>query len=200
MKALRKITIGTILLATAGLLVAGGMNAAWTAQQGSYTTPDNLFNTVKPAMDDPQMAFTTLRKAIVYAGLSGTLDGQGPATIFAPDDRAFAALPSDQLNALITNKAKLATVLKYHVVLGHAYKVGQLPGLKSAKSLQGADLTFTVTSQAPSSKTISGNRGVLQPVGGKFYQVNGADIIWADIQIANGRIVHAIDKVLMPPM
>ena len=200
MKVLRKLTIATLVLATAGVMVAGGMNAGWTAQQGGYAAPTNLFTVAKPAMDDPQMAFTTLRKAIAYAGLAGTLDGQGPATIFAPDDRAFAALPSDQLNALITDKAKLANVLKFHVILGHAYKVRDLPGVKSAKSLQGGDLTFAVGAPIPNMKMVSGNRGQLQPVGGKTYTVNGADIIWADIPFTDGRIVHAIDKVLMPPM
>jgi uncharacterized surface protein with fasciclin (FAS1) repeats len=199
MKSLRRITTAALVLATAGLLVASGMYAAYGSAQGSYMTPDNLFTNAKPAMNDPSMAFTTLRKAIVYAGLQGTLDGAGPATIFAPDDRAFAAIPRDTFNTLFNDKAKLQAVLKYHVILGHAYKVNELPKVGSAQSLQGGTLTFGAQGHVPTGYyNISGNRGVSQPAGGTTYTVNGADIIWSNIAIADGRIVHAIDKVLIP--
>lgn len=200
MKLLRKLTIGAMFLAIGSLLVAGGMHAipANAAAQGSYMTPVDLFNTPTPAMDNPKEAFTTLKKAIDYAGLTGTLQNAGPLTMFAPDDRAFAALPAGTLDALIKNKAELATVLKYHVIVGQAILASDLPKMKTAKTLEGGILTFATSNAAMGQTMLSGNRGNSAP-GGQVITVNGATIIWADIKVSNG-IVHAIDKVLMPKM
>ncbi len=201
MKLLRKLTIGALVLATGGLLIAGGLHvtpAQADGGQGAWQTPVDLFSTPAPAAADPKETFSTLLKAINYAGLTGTLKGQGPLTVFAPDDRAFAALPSAELNALITNKTKLATVLKYHVIVGHAYTVSELPKMKSAKSLEGGLLTFATGNASSGETMLSGNRGDTAP-GGQVYTVNGAAIVWPDIKVSNG-IVHGIDKVLMPSM
>ncbi|MAK61560.1 MAG: fasciclin [Ponticaulis sp.] len=121
--------------------------------------------------------FTTLLAAAEAAGLVDALKGDGPLTVFAPTDEAFAALGEDTINMLLMpeNKDKLAGVLKYHVVSGKV-KSGDLAG----KELSAETLNGTVE--------IDGTDGVM---------VNNATVITADVEASNG-IIHVIDKVLMP--
>ena len=116
--------------------------------------------------------------------------------MFAPDDRAFAALPSGQLYALINDKAKLAAVLRYHVIVGRAIAAKDLPKSKSLESLGGGMLTFATANEAMGATILTGNRGVSAP-GGQVTTVDDATIIWANIKVGDG-IVHAINKVLLP--
>jgi len=116
--------------------------------------------------------FTVLVKAVQEAGLVDTLKGAGPFTLFAPTDAAFAKLPPGALEGLLADKAKLTTVLTYHVVPGSVSSAA-VAGLKSLKTVQGAELTV---------------HGV---------QINDATILQADIAASNG-VIHAIDTVLMP--
>jgi len=201
MTLLRKLTIGALLLATGGLLVAGGIyvNPAQAQNSnGAWQTPMDVFSSPAPAAADPKETFSTLLKAINYAGLNGTMKGQGPLTVFAPDDRAFGKLPSAQLTALISDKAKLVTFLKNLVITGHAYTVSDLLKIKSAKSAEGGLLTFATSNAMMSGTMLSGNRGT-SASGGQVYTVNGAAINWADLKVANG-IVQGIDTVIMPKM
>lgn len=119
--------------------------------------------------------FTTLVTAVQAAGLVDTLKGDGPFTVFAPTDDAFAKIPQDQLVALLADKDALTRVLTYHVVPG-AVSSGEVVKLDSARTVQGSNVTIDVTD------------GV---------KIDGANVIVADIVTSNG-IIHVIDTVIMP--
>ena len=85
--------------------------------------------------------FKTLATALGAAGLVDTLKGKGPFTVFAPTDEAFAKIPKADLDALLKDKAKLTSVLTYHVVTGKVMAADVKPG--KVKTVQGSDLTIT---------------------------------------------------------
>jgi len=122
--------------------------------------------------------FNTLAKAIEAAGLQDALTAEGPVTIFAPTDEAFAKLPAEQLEALLRpeNKDQLVKVLTKHVVAGKAYQTDDLKRTRSAKTVAGDDLKFELV------------RGRLR--------VDGARVT-GELAADNGRIV-AVDSVLLP--
>ena len=142
-------------------------------QQGSSThsTPSkNIVETMIAAGN-----FTTLVAGIKAAGLTDTLKGKGPLTVFAPTDEAFKKLPTGAMDALLKDSAKLKAVLNYHVVTGHILAKDMKAG--EVMTVQGSPLTAVVSS--------SGVR------------VNGAEVRQADIVATNG-VVHVIDAVIMP--
>jgi uncharacterized surface protein with fasciclin (FAS1) repeats len=118
--------------------------------------------------------FKTLVTALKAAGLVDTLKGPGPFTVFAPTDEAFAKIPKADLDKLLANKAKLKSVLTYHVVPGKVMSTDIKPG--KVKSVQGAQLTISTAG------------GVM---------VDKAKVVAADVAADNG-VIHAIDTVLMP--
>jgi uncharacterized surface protein with fasciclin (FAS1) repeats len=122
--------------------------------------------------------FNTLVAAVKAAGLVDTLKGPGLFTVFAPTDEAFAKLPAGTLETLLKpeNKARLQSILTYHVVAGKVMSQDVVK-LDSAKTVEGASLAI---------KTMDG--GVM---------VNDARVIKADIQASNG-VIHVIDTVLIP--
>jgi transforming growth factor-beta-induced protein len=121
----------------------------------------------------------TLAAAVNAAGLVGTLQGEGPFTVFAPTDAAFAAIQKDVDNLLKPqNKAKLSNILTYHVVSGKAM---------AADLKDGQELT-----------TVQGSKLKVSIKNGKV-MINGANVISADIPASNG-VIHVIDKVVMPKM
>jgi uncharacterized surface protein with fasciclin (FAS1) repeats len=122
--------------------------------------------------------FKTLVAALKAADLVDTLKGPGPFTVFAPTDAAFAKLPPGTLETLLKpeNKAKLQSILTYHVVSGKVMS-GDVVKLDSAKTVEGGSLTI---------KTMNG--GVM---------VNNARVVKADIAASNG-VIHVIDTVLLP--
>ncbi len=120
-------------------------------------------------------SFNTLVTALKKAGLVETLKGKGPFTVFAPTDDAFAKIPSDQLNALLADKAALTKVLTYHVVPGKVMS-GDVVKLASAQTVEGQSVRIDASS------------GV---------KVDNARVVQADIETSNG-VIHAIDSVLMP--
>ena len=122
-------------------------------------------------------SFNTLVTAIKAAGLVGTLKSKGPYTVFAPNDIAFAKLPPGTVESLLKNKAKLATILKYHVV----------PGRVKAADIAGKSLKVKTAAGLP--VNVDGTMGV---------KVNNANVIQPDIETSNG-IIHVIDTVLLPP-
>ncbi len=122
-------------------------------------------------------SFTTLLTAIEAAGLTETLMGEGPYTVFAPTDEAFAAVDEDTLNALLADPEALSEVLLYHVVAG-AVPAADVVTLDSATTVQGSDVEIVLD--------------------GDTVTVNGANVIQTDIQTSNG-IIHVIDAVLLPP-
>ena len=123
--------------------------------------------------------FTTLAAALTAAGLVETLKGEGPFTVFAPTDAAFAALPAGTVEDLLKpeNKDKLVALLTYHVVAGKVMSTDLTEGMM-AKTVNGADATITLDGGA---------------------KVNGAVISTADIEASNG-VIHVIDAVILPPM
>ncbi len=147
------------------------------------TTPQNA---VKSTVQDKNLvdtaaangSFATFGKAVEQAGLSETLRGTGPFTVFAPTDAAFAKLPAGKLETLMKpeNKAELASILKYHVVNGH-------------KSV--ADI-----GKWESAKTVNGQSAPIRMAEGQF-TIDGAHVTSGDINASNG-LIHGIDKVNLP--
>lgn len=121
-------------------------------------------------------SFNTLVAAVQAAGLVETLSSNGPFTVFAPTDEAFAKVPKATLDALLADPKKLAEVLTYHVVSG---KVGSadVVKLKSAKTVQGQEVSVSV------------NQGKVM--------VNNANVVAVDVAASNG-VIHVIDTVLLP--
>ncbi|AML53009.1 fasciclin domain-containing protein [Falsihalocynthiibacter arcticus] len=122
-------------------------------------------------------SFNTLVAAVGAAGLVDTLKGEGPFTVFAPTDEAFAALPEGTVENLLKpeNKDQLVAVLTYHVVAGKVMS-GDLSNNMMATTVQGGDITIMTEG------------GVT---------VNGANVVSADIEASNG-VIHVIDAVILP--
>jgi uncharacterized surface protein with fasciclin (FAS1) repeats len=123
--------------------------------------------------------FNTLVAAVEAAGLVETLKGEGPFTVFAPTDAAFAALPDGTVEDLLKpeNKDKLTAILTYHVVAGKVMSGDIAEGDSMAASVQGQELM------------IKAGDGVM---------INDSTVTTADIKTSNG-VIHVIDKVLLPP-
>lgn len=123
--------------------------------------------------------FTTLVAAVQAAELVDTLKGEGPFTVFAPTDDAFAALPEGTLESLLLpeNKQTLTDILLYHVVAGKVM-AADVVGLESATTALGADVNIKVDM-------------------GNVY-INDAQVIITDIETSNG-VIHVIDAVILPP-
>ncbi len=121
--------------------------------------------------------FSTLAAALGAAGLIGALKGEGPFTVFAPTDDAFAKIPPQALSELLQpeNKQKLTAILTYHVVPGRVTS-HEVANLNSATTLQGQTVK------------ISKQDGV---------KINDAKVIAPDVEATNG-MIHVIDTVLMP--
>ncbi len=121
--------------------------------------------------------FTTLLTAINEAGLSDTLKSEGPFTVFAPTDDAFAKIPSDVLTGLLADKAALTNVLTYHVTSG-AKKASEVVALSSVDML-------------------NGDQAIISLQGADAF-ISNAKIIVTDIVTSNG-VIHVIDSVILPP-
>lgn len=123
-------------------------------------------------------SLSTLVAAVKAADLVETLSGEGPFTVFAPTNAAFAALPEGTLDALLKpeNKAQLQAILTYHVVGANIMSTDLKDG-QTAKTVQGEDIVVDLSD------------GV---------KINGANVVTADVGTANGT-VHIIDQVILPP-
>ncbi len=119
--------------------------------------------------------FETLVAAVTAAGLVDTLKGEGPFTVFAPTDEAFAALPEGTVEGLLEDIDTLTAILTYHVVPGQVLSTDLTDGM----------MAETVNGQ---SVTIGTEGGVT---------VDGANVITADIMASNG-VIHVIDAVILP--
>lgn len=122
-------------------------------------------------------SFTTLLAAVEAAGLVDTLNGEGPFTVFAPTDEAFAALPEGTVEGLLADIPTLTAILTYHVVPGAVMSTDLSDGMM-ATTVQGSDVTI-------------GTMGGVT--------VNGANVVAADIEASNG-VIHVIDAVILPTM
>jgi uncharacterized surface protein with fasciclin (FAS1) repeats len=146
----------------------------------TIATPQ-IFAQQQPAKDVIDTAidagmFKTLVKAIQEAGMAATLKGQGPFTVFAPTDEAFAKLPPGTLDTLMQDKQKLSALLAAHVVSGRLL-AADVAKMQSAKTVNGQEVTFTVKDGVP--------------------MVNNAKIIKADVLASNG-VIQVIDTVIQP--
>jgi len=121
--------------------------------------------------------FETLLAAAQAAGLAETLASEGPFTVFAPTDEAFAALGQDTIDSLLANPEQLSEILLYHVVEGAVY-AEDVAAIDSATTVQGSDLTVSVS-----------NGTVM---------VDDATVVATDVEASNG-VIHVIDSVLLPP-
>jgi uncharacterized surface protein with fasciclin (FAS1) repeats len=120
--------------------------------------------------------FKTLALLLEQAGLVKTLKGKGPYTVFAPTDAAFAKVPNATLEALGKDRAKLRSVLLYHVVKGR--------------------LTAAKVAKRRAVKTLNGQRLAIRVRGRKVF-VGGARVVTPDVTASNG-VIHVINKVLLP--
>jgi uncharacterized surface protein with fasciclin (FAS1) repeats len=149
-------------IATAVLAVSGC---------ASFESPKNI---VETAASNPE--FSTLAKLIGDTGLTQTLSGPGPFTVFAPTNAAFAKVPAKTMAELAADKARLTAVLTFHVVPGSVMAADVKQG--NVKTVQGANVALSRA--------------------GTFVTVEDAMVTRADIKATNG-VIHAIDTVLIPP-
>jgi uncharacterized surface protein with fasciclin (FAS1) repeats len=162
---LRKITFLTLAVA-----LAFGLAGLVPGATAAPTTSD-IVDTAVAAGD-----FKTLVTAVQAAGLVDTLKGDGPFTVFAPTDDAFAKLPAGTVEALLADKDALAKILTYHVVPGKVM-AADVVGLTSADTVAGMPLSISVEGDA--------------------VMINGAKVVVTDIECTNG-VIHVIDTVIVP--
>ena len=148
------------------------MTLAMSAFAGSMAAQDIVDTAVSAGQ------FNTLVAAVKAAGLVETLKSEGPFTVFAPTDDAFAKLPAGTVESLLKpeNKDKLVAILTYHVVPGKVM-AADVVKLNSAKTVQGQNVKI---------KAASGS-----------VMVDGATVIKTDIVTTNG-VIHVIDSVILP--
>jgi len=153
--------------------MAGAYGTADAAKAAHSMSPDNIVQVASKAG-----SFGTLLAAAKAAGLVGALEGEGPLTVFAPTDEAFAKLPAGTVETLLKpeNKEQLKSILLYHVVEGKVTS-DQVVKLTSAKTLEGQSAKIAVKD-------------------GKVF-VDGAQVIKADVPASNG-VIHVIDSVILP--
>ena len=171
MKKVNIILAAITLAMLPGLLIAGGHGKTQKSSESMMTS--DIVDTAISAGN-----FNTLVQAVQAADLVDTLKGSGPFTLFAPTDEAFAKLPAGTLTDLLKpeNKAKLQSILTYHVVPGKVMSTDAVK-LNSAKTVNGDSFSIR-----------SGSNGLM---------VDEATVIKADIKASNG-IIHVIDRVILP--
>jgi len=185
----RLIAVGAIVLVAA---LAAFTIAACGGEEEAEPTAEPTTATAEPSATEAGAGdvvdvlqadgrFTELTTAMQTAGLVRIgygLKGEGPLTVFAPTDEAFAKVPKDQLEALLADPmGALQQVLTYHVAEGEVMS-GDITDGMEVTTLQGEPVTFTVKD-------------------GKV-MVDGAEVIEADIEASNG-VIHVIDAVMVPP-
>jgi len=168
------LSVVAILLASSSAAVAGekcANNSVTTVAYEKEEKMDIVDTAVKAG------SFETLAAALQAAGLVDTLKGEGPFTVFAPTDEAFAKLPAGTVETLLKpeNKDRLVAILTYHVVAGNV-KAADVVKLKSAETVLGQAVAIDATD------------GV---------KINNAKVVKADIDCGNG-VIHVIDTVLLP--
>lgn len=166
---MKKILTTLALLALIATPAVAG-DCGMRVQKASKTMSADIVDTAVAAG-----SFETLVAAVQAAGLVDTLKSDGPFTVFAPTDEAFAKLPEGTVESLLKDKEALTKVLTYHVVPGKVM-AKDVVGLTSAKTVQGQSIT------------IDTKDGV---------KVDNANVIKTDIETSNG-VIHVIDSVILP--
>lgn len=188
------IVLGLVLIAGVGIFAFQNMNANSSSssqvmeEEAGQPTANQEPESTETASTDENMSktivdiavangnFKTLTTALTEAGLVETLSGEGPFTVFAPTDEAFAKLPAGTVEALLQDKEKLTSILTYHVVSGKVM-AEDVVKLTSATTVQGQDVTVKVE--------------------GDTVMINDAKVVTADIEASNG-VIHVIDTVILP--
>lgn len=173
---MKKLLVALAISISMILTACGSGNEAEVAEVEDATEfVEETYNIVNVALDDPDLS--TLVVALQAADLVDTLTGNDLFTVFAPSDEAFAALPEGLLDQLLLpeNISVLKQILTYHVIQGGVFSVDVLPG--DVPTMEGSSLTLDTKS------------GVT---------VNGANVIFADLEASNG-VIHIIDQVLLLP-
>lgn len=187
------IIIGIVVLGVVGYFVlSGGSKDAMDVPEPA-AEPVQRVDQVQPAMEEEDEAmeemgtivdiavanddFSTLVTAVQEADLVEVLSSEGPFTVFAPTDAAFAKVPAETLNSLLADKEALTDVLTYHVVPGKVMSA-DVVNLTSATTVQGQDVTIAVAEDGA-------------------VTVDGAEVIAVDIEASNG-VIHVIDAVILP--
>lgn len=165
---MRQIT--TLSFAVAALALAVPVSAQYAASNEMPPADKNIVEIAAASG-----SFNTLVAAVKAAGLVDALSAEGPFTVFAPTDEAFAKLPAGTVEALLADKEKLTAILTYHVVAG-TVTAKDVMGMTSATTAQGGKLSFDTSN------------GVM---------VNNAKVVKADVMASNG-VIHVIDTVLIP--
>lgn len=176
---MKRLSVFSAVIALALVLAACAPAVAPTAMPEPTTPPPapEVSNTiVDVAVADGR--FTTLAAALEAAGLVETLKGEGPFTVFAPTDDAFAKLPEGTVEALLADIPQLTEILTYHVVTG---------------KVMTADVV-----ELQSANTVNGLPVYIKVADGKVF-INGAEVIITDVEADNG-VIHVIDSVILPPV
>lgn len=170
-------SVQKVLAAVAVMTVAAGMAYAGGACGGSAST---AVPAKADIVDSAAAAgqFNTLVAAVKAAGLVDTLKGEGPFTVFAPTDEAFAKLPVGTVEDLLKpeNRDQLVAILTYHVVSGKV-SATEVAKLAEATTVQGSMVSVNVE--------------------GESVRINNANVLKTDIETSNG-LIHVIDTVLIP--
>ena len=179
LKGIRFVVLGAVGVGTVGALGLAAATAASTPVEVA-TAADAKAKASRDIVDTAVAAgsFKTLAAALKAAGLVDTLKGEGPFTVFAPTDEAFAKLPAGTVEGLLKpeNREKLKAVLTYHVVPAKAMSKDLKDG-QSVKTVNGQELTVKVD--------------------GGAVTVGDAKVAKADVAASNG-VIHVIDSVLLP--
>ncbi|MDG3087107.1 fasciclin domain-containing protein [Vibrio hannami] len=140
---------------------------------GSYAMKKDIVDTAVESG-----SFNTLVAAVQAAGLVDTLKGDGPFTVFAPTDEAFAKLPEGTVDSLLLpeNKEQLIAVLTYHVVPGKVM-ASDVVGINSAATVQGQNIMVSTS--------------------GNSVMIDNANVVATDVLASNG-VIHVIDSVILP--
>jgi uncharacterized surface protein with fasciclin (FAS1) repeats len=155
------------------LVIAALLSGLVLAPQGHAQGPDR--DIVSTALAEG--SFSTLAAALEAAELVSVLQGDGPFTVFAPTDEAFAKLPEGSIEALLNDREQLTRVLMYHVVPGEVTS-SEVVGMSEAQTAAGLNASIEVRD-------------------GSVY-VGGAQVITPDVMASNG-VIHVIDTVMLPP-
>jgi len=145
--------------------------SAFSGGHGDHSTKKDIVDTAVAAG-----SFTTLVTAVKAADLVETLKGEGPFTVFAPSDSAFAKVPAATLEGLLADKAALSNVLTYHVIAG---------------KVMAADVV-----KLSEATTVQGQKVSIEVKGGNVF-IDGAQVVSADVKASNG-VIHVIDSVILP--
>lgn len=182
---MKHFSVFSLLIVAALVLAACAPAATPTAMPEPTAVPPTAVPTAEPTAAPQTIVdiavadgrFTTLVAAVQAAGLVETLQSDGPFTVFAPTDEAFAKLPAGTVEALLADPEALANILLYHVVAGKVM-AADVVALDLAESVQGSVINITVD--------------------GDKVMANDAQVIITDIEASNG-VIHVIDTVILPP-